>query len=138
MMGSSKSWKEKAVEVNSFILKINKSRAFQGGSLLSNALSQVIHAHHLFFSLQYQMWQHQTALSITQLEETNALQCTAQYSYGQPGDNHLNYHKAVISVIQNFKEKKKLFGRLNSCQTFQNSSAEEIFRSSCKICVIYL
>lgn len=134
-MGSSKSWKEKAVEVNAFILKISKSRAFQGESLLSNALGQVVHAHHLFFSLQYQMWRHQTALSITQLEETNTLQYTAQYSYGQPHDNDLNDHKAVICIIQNFKN--KLCGRLTSCKTFQNSSAVEIFRSSCKICVIY-
>lgn len=78
----------------------------------------------------------QTALSITQLEETNALQYIALYSYGQPRDNDLNDHKAVICIKQNLKN--KLFDRLTSCQTFQNSSAVEIFRSSCKICVIYL
>lgn len=139
MMGPSKSWKEKAVEVNTFILKTNRGRAFEGESLLSSAVGQVVHAHRLLFTFQYQMWQHQTALSITQLEETNALQYRAQYSYGQPHDNDLNYHKAVIFIIQNgFFKAKTLFGRLASCQSFQNSSAVEIFRSSCKICVIYL
>lgn len=63
MRESPKSGKEKAVEVNAFLLKINKSRAFWGEILLSNALGQAVHAHHLFFSLQYQMRQQQIANS---------------------------------------------------------------------------
>lgn len=103
--GKKKLWKS----MLSFSRSI-ETEHFGGEILLSNALGQAVHAHHLFFSLQYQMWQHQTeqtALSITQLEETNALQCTAQYSYGQPPDNDLNDHKAVVFIIQNFKKKPK-------------------------------
>lgn len=108
MMGPSKSWKEKAVEVNVSILKFNRDRAFWRESLFSNALGHVVHAHNLFFSFQYQTWQHQTANSSVhhQLEETNALQYTAQYSYGQPHDNDLNDHKSGFFIIQNFFKKQ--------------------------------
>jgi len=43
--------KKKAVEVNSFGLKINTNRVFQRTSLLSHALGQVVHAYHFFFFL---------------------------------------------------------------------------------------
>lgn len=107
-MRSSKSWKGKAVEVNAFILKITKNREFQGKNLLSNALGQVVHVtiNFLLCNSRCGNIKQQTALSITQLEETNALQHTAQYSYGQPHDNDLNDHKAVIFIIQNKKKKK--------------------------------
>lgn len=82
---------------------------FGGKVLFSNALGHVVHAHNLFFSFQYQTWQHQAANSSVhhQLEETNALQYTAQYSYGQPHDNDLNDHKSGFFIIQNFFKKQR-------------------------------
>lgn len=54
-----------------------------------------------------------------------------------PHDDDLNYREVVLFIIQNiFFFKKKLLGRLNSCQTFQNSFAIELFRSSWENCVI--
>lgn len=104
---------KKAVEVNTFSLKINTSKEFQGKNLLSRALGRVVHSHRLFFDLWYQMWLDQTANNSVHhpagKNKCIAIYSSASISCGLTIWNDLNDHKAVLFKIQNRSNLKKSY-----------------------------